>query len=108
MAATIKTFAASLIQMKKFVQKKSALKEEEDMQLMQKICNPYRNQNSGTADHPTLTGSPGQLKMIEKMHDIWMKIHISLVEIPSWNHLNIYFLEKVMATTRDKGQICRI
>ena len=78
------------------------------MQLMQKICNPYRNQNSGTADHPTLTRSPGQLRMIEKVHDIWMKSHGSLVEIASWNHLNIYFLEEVMATTRDKGQICRI
>ena len=108
MAATIKTFAASLIQRKKFVQKKSALKEEEDMQLMQKICNPYRNQNSGSADHPTLTGFPEQLKRIEKMYLIWMKSHGSLVEIANWNHLNIYFLEKVMATTRDKGQICRI
>ena len=108
MAATIKTFAASLIQRKKFVQNKSTLKEEEDIQLMQNICNPYRNQNSGSADHPTLTGSSGQLKMTENMHDIRMKSHRSLVEIASWNHLNIYFLEKVMATTRDKGQICRI
>ena len=78
------------------------------MQLMQKICKPYRNQNSGSAEHPTLTGSPGQFKLTGKMCLIWMKSHGCLVEIASWNHLNIYFLEKVMATTRDKGQICRI